>query len=241
MKKKSKLNVLLEDTPLTYYWIGFLLADGNFGEENLIKVGLASLDKEHLIKLQKFLNIDNITMRKDGKAYYIKAMDTKIISILCKKFDIKQNKTYFPPNINSLDIKNKDLMISLIAGFIDGDGSIRPKHKGFSLTIKCHGSWIDVLDFFCKKIKPDSSAKINSYGYAHFSISNDIILKELKRNVERLNLPVLKRKWDLIDLDYIKRKNLVEMNFKKFKFLYKKLMAIPEFKLTVKKFIDENK
>lgn len=88
----------------------------------------------------------------------------------------------------------------------NGDGCIANKNKAFSLTVKCHGSWLKNLNFFAKEINMETNAKINNKGYAYFTISNIGALQELKRNAIRLNLPILERKWSKIDLEYIKNK-----------------------------------
>lgn len=40
-----------------------------------------------------------------------------------------------------------------------------------------------------------TKTKINNQGYAEARITNNKILKEIKKEAERLNLPLLKRKW----------------------------------------------
>lgn len=227
-KFKSDVSVLLMEECLSYYWIGFLLADGHFGEKNILKVTLSSVDKEHLIELQKFLNIANMQTERNGKYLTLKTMDTKLVSQIKKKFDISNQKTYNPPT--NLDfIKNKDLLLSLIIGFIDGDGCIANKKKAFSLTVKCHGSWLNILEKFAKEINPETNAKINAAGYAYFTICNVPLLQNLKKEVLRLKLPVLKRKWDKIDLDYVKNKEAHERNFKTFEKLFNKFKNFPFF------------
>lgn len=230
--KKSNLSILLEETPITYYWIGFLLADGNFKDQNLIKCALASVDKDHLEMLQKYLNIKSLRTEKGGSCTVIKAMDHEIVPQICKKFDISTRKTYNPPNLSF--IKNNDLKLALIAGFIDGDGCVTGKGKAYSLTIKCHSSWLKNLDDFAKTINENSSAKINGAGYASFSISNADSLKALKRKVIELKLPVLKRKWDKIDLDFIKNKEAQDRSFESFSRIFQKMkdkfQSIPFYK-----------
>lgn len=228
-KRKSNLSILLEDTPITYYWIGFLLADGNFGKLNTIKCTLSSVDKNHIKKLQTFLNIENLNFENNNSACTIKAMDTDIVPLICKKFDISNTKTYNPPKTLE-HIKNRDLLLSLIIGFIDGDGCISNKNKSFSLTVKCHSSWIEILDFFAKKINPTSQAKINNAGYAYFTISNVESLKEIKRKALEFRLPILSRKWDKIDLYYIKHKEALERNFITFERLFNKFKDFEYFK-----------
>lgn len=226
--KKSDVSVLLKEECISYYWIGFLLADGHFSENNILKVTLSSIDKEHLFNLQKFLKIKNMQTERQGKYLCLKTMDTKLVSEIKRKFDISHQKTYNPPT--NLDfIKNKDLLLSLIIGFIDGDGCIANKNKAFSLAVKCHGSWLDVLEKFAKEINKETNAKINNAGYAYFTVSNVTALQELKKIALKLKLPILKRKWDKIDLDYVKNKEAHERNFKTFEKLFNKFKNFPFF------------
>lgn len=44
--------------------------------------------------------------------------------------------------------------------------------------------------------------KLDSRGYVKFTISNTEDLKKLKIKILSLNLPILARKWDVIDLNY---------------------------------------
>ncbi len=47
--------------------------------------------------------------------------------------------------------------------------------------------------------------RIDSRGYAKLIISNTEDLKKLKIKALNLNLPILTRKWDIIDLNYTSR------------------------------------
>ncbi|NPV13032.1 MAG: hypothetical protein HPY57_14800 [Ignavibacteria bacterium] len=126
-----------------------------------------------------------------------------------KKYNIQSNKTYNPPNLDSI---LDDKLFSLIIGFIDGDGSITKqfKRKDAILRIKCHSSWVFILQKFLLHLYENyngkiPSVKINNQGYACFNITNSIILKNIKNKCLELNLPILKRKWDNIDLSRISR------------------------------------
>src|ERR1035437_351458 len=225
---KSDLSILLEETPLTYYWIGFLLADGNFGKTNTVKCTLSSIDKDHLIKLKNFLKIKSVNFEKNEKYCTIKAMDGINAPLICKKFKIHNRKTYNPPKLSF--IKDKDLKTALIAGFIDGDGCIQYKGKRFTLSVKCHSSWLNILSDFAKFINPTTNAKINNSGYAIFQVLNVPSLKKLKQDVIRLQLPVLKRKWDKINLNYVMHEEAHERNFKTFIKLFNKFKNFDHFK-----------
>lgn len=234
-ENKGDLSVLLEENCLSYYWIGFLLADGHFSTENLIKCTLSSVDKNHIFELQKFLKIKNVQLEKNGKYIGIKTMDTQLVPKIKKKFNISNTKTFNPPNLDF--IKNKDLFLSLVAGFIDGDGCIAVKNNSFSLTVKCHSSWLENLDKFAKFINATTNAKINNAGYAYFTICNIQSLQSLKKDVLRLKLPILERKWNKIKLDYVKNEEAHERNFKTFEKLFNKFKNFPHFEQRFNKLI----
>lgn len=189
-------SVLLEDSLLTYYWIGFIMADGHISNKCRLKVGLGLKDKNHLIKLKDFLRIKNL--REYSESVEISIMDTYYISKLCDKFSILQNKTETACKINNI---NGDLLTALFIGFIDGDGSIKFQHKRETpiLTIKCHKAWLNNLNYFSKTFLGKEQAKINNYGYASLNIGTSKVLKFLKEFIVTNNLPILERKWNKIN------------------------------------------
>ena len=91
-----------------------------------------------------------------------------------------------------------------MAGFIDGDGSIKnqSRRKDFCLTIKNHSSWESILREFNSIISEKDLTRLDSRGYAKLIISNTEDLKKLKIKILSLGLPILTRKWDVIDLNY---------------------------------------
>lgn len=206
-KRHSEMSNLLKENCLAYYWAGFILADGHIENNVRLSVTLGLKDQDHLIKLKEFLHIKDI--KKSKISVCISAMDINIISKFSEKFDIHSNKTLFPPK-NIKNILNRKLLISLIAGFIDGDGSIRNLHNrpDFNLRIKCHKSWYVILEYFSHIIAKNNFCRINNQGYASLVISNTQFLKDLKKELLPLNLPLLSRKWDKINLNYKSRREL---------------------------------
>ena len=235
---KGDLSVLMEETPKAYYWMGFLLADGHFSKRNLIKVTLASKDKDYLKCLQEFLSIPNMQTEKKGQAVSIKTMDTRVVPLIVDKFNISNKKTYNPPNLSF--IKDRNLLMSLIIGFIDGDGCIAKKGKAFSLNIHCHGSWLKTINMFAKTINPTSKAKIGVDGYASVSITNNESLKSLKRLSQSLHLPIMNRKWDKIDLDFIPYQEQRMRQFKQLKKNILKYRDLPWFGPELHKFVAQH-
>jgi hypothetical protein len=199
--KKCNLEKLLENSLESFYWIGFILADGHISKSTRLKVTLAKKDKDHLIKLQKFLNIEIL---KEDDQVSISAMDSKILKEFCEKFDIKSNKTEYPPNIKIFKSFDNNLLKALMIGFIDGDGSICNLHnrKDYKISIKCYYKWVNFLNLLSKCFNTDNVAYINNQGYAFISIGNSIKCKEIKRFILDNNIPVLARKWNIIDLNF---------------------------------------
>ena len=203
-KKLNNLSVLLEDTPESYYWIGFLLADGHFSEKRIV-VGLGEHDKDHLEKFAKYINYGGklrIVKREPHNGVYLAAMDTEVVEKLREKFDIKSNKTYNPPK--TLSWVPEDLFLCLLAGIIDGDGCITNFHKrkDVFLRIKQHSSWLPILNEIGKFLGKEKQVKVDRNGYAELLITGYPFIRDLKKRLMAYNLPLLPRKWDKIDLDF---------------------------------------
>lgn len=199
--KLCDMSRLLDDESLVkYYWLGFLLADGSFASRGRLKVTLSSKDRGHLQKLQEFLQIKNIhdTFGKYPDST-IAGMDVILLKELCRRYSIHSNKTENPPIITSI---TNDKLKALSIGFIDGDGSIckYSKRKDAFIRVKLHKTWLDTLNY----IYPNK-AKINKEGYAEACISGFIEVKKLKEFGIKNQLPILERKWNKIDLEYITR------------------------------------
>lgn len=190
--RKNKLSKLLEETPEKYYWLGFLMADGHFSKQNRLSLNLALLDKDHVFKFQNYINCGNVQV--DYQAH-IKVMDVSTLSYLKEKYKIHNNKTENPPDLSQIIGDN---LFSFMIGFIDGDGSIQYQtgRTDVKLAVKCHRAWKEALSYIFK-----FPARINNQGYSYLGIADNTILREFKRKAIELNLPILTRKWDKIDLN----------------------------------------
>jgi len=205
-RKQSDLSILLDNTPQSYYWMGFLLADGHFSETR-VSLGLSKKDYHHVKAFANFIKAKQI--RKSPTAA---AMDVEIVPKIRAKFGITNRKTYEPSKI---DCHDDNLFISLVIGIIDGDGNIshQTRREDCFIRIKCHKTWLDNLQKISNRLakilslKPNI-AEINKQGYANIYFSNSIIVKFIKKKVIELNLPVLKRKWNKIDENWVGKAEL---------------------------------
>ena len=207
-KNLYKLQKLLDDNFLNYYWYGFIMADGHIGNGGYLRFGLSMIDYEHLKKLGDYLNVE-IRIYK-SKSY---GKQREYCSFACKdvvngnklkeKLNIKEVKTYNPPNLNWLDEDWK--FLSFFCGLIDGDGMIQQTNDRLAnmIRISCHASWLLNMEWFSnellKRFNIKSKTGLTSRGCSYLTIYKFEQLKFLKLKFLELNLPFMKRKWNKID------------------------------------------
>jgi len=201
---KNNFKNLLKNTNETYYWIGFLLADGCFdvGRKS-ISLEISKKDENHLDKFIKFLNYGKKSHRRDNVC--VSGSDFANMTAICEKFNIKSNKTENPPDVLLYQKFNPQLLFSLIVGFIDGDGNIRKVGKNSNqITIENHCLWKDFHIMVEKFLFSyfgfyyDDHQRFNCRGYSCLSICQKGIIRKIKEKIISLKLPMLERKWDKI-------------------------------------------
>lgn len=136
--RKGDVSVLLKDTLETYYWIGFILADGCF-HKNQLTVMLSSNDGAHLSKLAAYLKTKMRYCYNDTKVV-VAVQNMVLIPQIMKKYGIPQQKTFscveFPSRLT------KPNMFALICGFLDGDGSrIHNRKNLYGFKLENHKTW----------------------------------------------------------------------------------------------------
>lgn len=226
---ESDLSALLNNSPEAFYWIGFLMADGCVNHyQKRIALSISKKDESHMFRFANFIKCTNIcytsceSKSPSGNVYIkkmcsISAADKYIIPQIIEKFNFKPKKTYNPPNLKYLN-NNIDLCISFIIGFIDGDGTISSlkKNKNLcALAIRCHTSWLNNLQYFSDKICGEiyvSSKKAYIYDNCAVIQMNTKMIKYLYNKAVTLQLPVLERKWNKININFINRDEQIEIN-----------------------------
>jgi hypothetical protein len=197
---------LLDRSLQSYYWLGFILADGSFSNNNQrFKVSLGEEDQEHLRGLVEYLD------KEYKNNYSCCFMDTELVPLIHSKLGLPltEPKMYSQPEILKYDILADDEFLALFVGFIDGDGSIQYQtgRETTKLSIKLHISWLAFLDYLISRFYDVmgspciTTVRVNSAGKAYICVANFKILKDLKRFTLRNDIPILKRKWDRVDLN----------------------------------------
>lgn len=215
--KHSKCRNLLNNTCESYYWLGYLASDGSFKLDAASKISRISLrvnDKESVEAFKKFLEVDN-KISQVGACYKINVMDRSTCQTLIDKYKVSNKKTYNPMIVRNL---TEDKFVSYLIGFIDGDGSIKLQTKRSTpkISIKCHFSWLNEMLYWHSQLEQFTGEiiappKINNQGYCSWSIASLIVIKYVKLKSRKLQLPCLKRKWDVINLRIINSSNIREL------------------------------
>lgn len=198
---QNKLSKLLDGSLESFYWLGFLFADGHFTNLGRLTITLSSKDAAHLNKFNEFVGSCG-NVRECGTKVRFSVNDIETIQTIMMRYGLNQNKTYYPPALLELQ---GDERTAFFIGFIDGDGSIQYQtgRKDCRITIKLHSSWLSWLEDLM-----ETPCHLNSSGYAYGCIASNAKLKHLKTFVINNKLPALSRKWDKIDLDFVNRTEL---------------------------------
>lgn len=218
------LSPLLESNSESYYWIGFIMADGwiDFKRKALFLCSAAK-DLDHLRRFAEFIHAREYYEPTNTKhpgfdssnkeMYRVRGQHPAVVTQLIERFSLVPKKTYNPPDISYVLNSSDDLFLAFLAGFIDGDGSIIsvPSCASLTLRLQNHLSWKSILELLenrlyvitgdkrsTAKMKGTCLTKIKG-NTALLSIGRYSVLKSLHDRVIALNLPLLKRKWDKIE------------------------------------------
>lgn len=220
-KKVAKMELLLQGTVISYYWMGLLLADGCLTKKGELRLTLANKDASHVRRFAKFIEFTGTYQRSDAGlegAIGIRTMNRHVANTLRKQFGFHFNKTLHPCDLSK--IPKGDELFSFIVGFMDGDACIhKPKgRRQVVLSMKGHASWVENFSTFSEYLtryrwdtRPIPAPTVNKQGYAQLLIGNTAILSGMKRKVVALELPIMKRKWEKVPMEYIGKNQIAAM------------------------------
>lgn len=194
---------LLEDTPVAAYWNGFLMADGSFSEKRLA-CSVSEKDEGHLEALRAFIGGNPLRKVPQVNAVSLDKQVPDAIAKLRQKFDIHSRKTWNPPT--HLPFVDKALLRCWLIGFIDGDGSIsiQTGRKSSFIRTVSHPSWHTFMQGLSDSLEI-GTVSTRSDGYTQLGLFKHNEVVALKDFARGHNLPVLNRKWDLIDSSFVVR------------------------------------
>lgn len=192
------------------YWAGFIAADGTItnGKYKSLQIKLQKKDEDHLKIFKKDIKytgelIYSSQIGKKNNIYYSCTINIycadNILFDLERIYNISDRKTFCltPPKI-----KDYNLCLAYIIGFIDGDGCICRylQKKKYPYTEICIVGTFDVMkwikDFLEKEMKIKTSS-IKKVGKIYrISIYGNSIAENFIRMAKKIDVPFLKRKWD---------------------------------------------
>ena len=193
MQPKDSLDALLDETIESFYWLGFIIADGSFYKTNF-EITLKEGDKDHLEKFKAFLSADSeIKYRSKTNSYRLSFSNRFSIPKVMDKYKINYNKTYNPCSFDNFKSYSKELLMSLFIGIVDGDGPITKDGK--YITITSHTSWRDFYQNFIDYLNLPFFIR-NHQNTTIISCGNKNGRKIFQEFLSTHQLPLLNRKWD---------------------------------------------
>lgn len=197
----NNLGILLEDSKESYYWAGFLFADGWVTKDySEIGLALAVKDIEHLNSFRKYVGYTG------AQTKLIVSITNPSVKDIADKFCILENKSHSYLNYDFYENLPYDLWVSWFIGYTDGDGSIIARPDRPNLVNIRYVAGIANLEFHTRLLKDvkkridtcDNNICFENETILRWRISKKSICRELKK--QSLQLPVLARKWSRIRL-----------------------------------------
>jgi hypothetical protein len=144
-QRKGTLEPLFNKTIESYYWLGFIAADGYISKTGHLLISQSDKDKENMDKMAIFLKTNIYSFMRDSG--YVKECLTHRINISDRVLGLKINemfgvtgkKTYTTIKLDF--IETEDQAIAFLCGIIDGDGS----KQGSAYGIQCDNSWCETF------------------------------------------------------------------------------------------------
>lgn len=134
------------NTKASYYWAGFLAADGWVeGDRNRVGLALQKSDYSHLEKFKVAVSSSHdICPFMQGSAYRIRFNSEQMVKDLFTIFNITPAKTH----TYTLPLFEEDyLMLEFLRGYIEGDGHLEKKASGRVALSLCSANEKFLLEF----------------------------------------------------------------------------------------------
>lgn len=211
----SDSNFFEGETAKSYYWAGFIAADGNIARKTrILTLGLARKDEHHLQQFKSDINFIGPIRQGDTRGFGYSVMtvnNPKLVNTLQRKFNItpKKSLTLTFPTLS------KEFVNFFILGYIDGDGTIglhksRNGNKVLRISMIGTKEFLEgvakALDIKCCLYKAGNVYKLE------YSNGN---ARKLFEGMYKLNAPKLSRKWTQEVYEYCQNFKSINNRFDK--------------------------
>ncbi len=214
-RRKSDISILLDYSLETCYWLGFILADGHLSNNTRVCITLAICDLKHLQKFGRYIKCKVFEVQDKC---HVRAQHKDVVPIFANRYDLVSNKTKYPPRIKDYKL-NDEQFLSLVIGYIDGDGCIYATDDYPKIKVACDASWLDNLKYLNERVAnifqmiTNHVPHLTGNGKALWVISNTRIVECLSSFVRNHPLPFLERKWDKLLIQLPRRRTVTGERF----------------------------
>lgn len=145
-KKALNENYFSSNTKASYYWAGFLAADGWIeGERNRVGLALQKQDYSHLEKFKNAVGSSHeICPFMQDSAYRIRFNSEQMVKDLLHKFNITPSKTH---TYTMPYFEDDYLLLEFLRGYIEGDGHLEKKSSGRVALSLCSANEQFLIEF----------------------------------------------------------------------------------------------
>ncbi len=170
------------DTEEKAYWLGFLYADGYVrvrkGVGSELRLKLAVVDKNHLIKFRYFISPDDIPMvyeeYKNSRTFKVSINSNKIVNDLIN-LGCVNNKS----KVIKFPLLESNLITHFIRGYFDGDGSVSFTDKYIGLNFVSGSKYFlkeisNILENFAKCKNANLVGISDNYKYIQYNSKEDL-------------------------------------------------------------------
>jgi len=205
--RRGNLRPLLDGSIQSFYWLGFVLADGHITKTGQLTISVMEHDDQHLQAFASYIRAKVRTPYRRASSYATSSFMTNERLRLVRRVSVQDphtclairetlglsstNKTVNPPDPGAIKRLSSDNALSLFIGFFDGDGStVTTKFGGH---VENHRSWFDVhMAFFDLGLtsQPIITSKGTSYSYVPKSV-----MRRSADFIQSNAMSVLNRKW----------------------------------------------
>ena len=202
--RDNSLDKLINNKSLeTFYWIGFILADGSF-YNNRFEFGLKEDDTNVLEAFAKYIDFKGTIKHKDStKSSRIQFNNKPSIERFMKEYGFNYDKTYNPCSFESFKNYSKEQITSFLIGIIDGDGNIQENGSTYAnvITITAHKLWKNFYEGLLTYLEiPLHISEKEDDNCITIRIYRREYCIALKQFIINNNLFYFSRKWDIIKL-----------------------------------------
>lgn len=194
---------------VTFYWLGFIAADGYISKNGHLMVSQAEKDKDTIYKFAEFLGSSVYCYEsktnpfiENSTTYRVNVSDKKLGRKIREMFGLlpDQKKTYTSIKIDFID--TEDQAMAFLIGYLDGDGSL----NGKTYRVECYQTWYDTFKELVSKLPKFMHDKISlSIKYKKSHDKDYCIMRTntsggdyLRDFVKKHSLPASDRKFSLL-------------------------------------------